>query len=141
VFSGKQLKYVGMPVGGIGCGQLYLGGDGRLWLWDIFKCNYRRKPDHGRRYCDDISDGFVWNITILDAGESGELSTPHLVVDFREIFTLPRTFIESLVSQRTKSRLRLLPPYREHLSQAFARFFMRVGLPVPIQADWLEVYS
>jgi hypothetical protein len=29
-------------------------------------------------------------------------------------------------------RLRLLPPYREHLSQAFARFFMRVGLPVDI---------
>jgi len=28
--------------------------------------------------------------------------------------------------------LRLLSPYREHLSQAFARFFMRVGLPVDI---------
>lgn len=24
--------------------------------------------------------------------------------------------------------LRLHPPYREHLSQAFARFFLRVGL-------------
>lgn len=94
-----------------------------------------------RRYCDDIRDGFVWSMTILAAGESGDLSTPHLVVDFREIFTLPRTFIESLVSQRTTPRLRLLPPYREHLSQAFARFFMRVGLPVPIDADWLEVYS
>ena len=29
-------------------------------------------------------------------------------------------------------RLRLNPPYREHLSQAFARFCMRVGLPVDI---------
>ena len=54
-----------------------------------------------RRYCDDIRDGFVWSMTILAGGESGDLSTPHLVVDFREIFTLPRTFIESLVSQRT----------------------------------------
>ena len=46
VFSGEQLKYIGMPVGGIGCGQLYISGDGRLWLWDIFKCNYTREPDH-----------------------------------------------------------------------------------------------
>jgi len=49
VFSSEQLKYIGMPVGGIGCGQLYLGGNGRLWHWDIFKCNYGRESDHGKR--------------------------------------------------------------------------------------------
>src|SRR5262245_5692263 len=37
VYSGRDLPYIGMPVGGIACGQLYLGGDGRLWYWDIFK--------------------------------------------------------------------------------------------------------
>ena len=35
--EGDELTYVGMPVGGIGCGQLYIGGDGRLWHWDIFR--------------------------------------------------------------------------------------------------------
>ena len=27
------------------------------------------------------------------------------------------------------------PPYREHLAQAFARFFMRVGLPIDIPEE------
>ena len=36
IYKGEELKYIGMPVGGIFTGQLYLGGDGRLWRWDIF---------------------------------------------------------------------------------------------------------
>jgi non-lysosomal glucosylceramidase len=36
VYQGRELDYVGMPVGGIACGQLYLTGDGRLSYWDIF---------------------------------------------------------------------------------------------------------
>ncbi|MHC4677896.1 MAG: GH116 family glycosyl hydrolase [Planctomycetota bacterium] len=36
VYAGKDLETVGMPVGGIGAGQLYLRGDGTLALWQIF---------------------------------------------------------------------------------------------------------
>ena len=89
-----------------------------------------------RSHCEVICDGFIWNLALLNAGKTLTLGTEHRIVDFHDIFTVPRTFLEALLRQRGQQRLRLLPPYREHLSQAFARFFVRVGLPTPVSAIW-----
>jgi len=51
-------------------------------------------------------------------------------VDFRRLYSLPIAYVRHKLEAAL--HLRLLPPYREHLSQAFARNFMRVGLPVDI---------
>jgi hypothetical protein len=59
------------------------------------------------------------------------MAAHYLVVDFRNVYSVSFDFLTEWV-QRKGRRLRLLSPYREHLSQAFARFFMRVGLPVDI---------
>ncbi len=50
------------------------------------------------------------------------------LVDFHRLHVLPKAYLETFVLQ-AGSRLRMTSPYREHLAQAFARYFMRVGLP------------
>ncbi|MBE9463943.1 GH116 family glycosyl hydrolase [Dyadobacter subterraneus] len=34
--SRNELRYIGMPVGGLHAGTVYMGGDVRLWLWGIY---------------------------------------------------------------------------------------------------------
>ncbi len=52
------------------------------------------------------------------------------VVDFREVHVVERARIDAFVAQPgNRRRLRLSSPYKEHFAQAFARFYMRVGLP------------
>lgn len=89
-----------------------------------------------QRTCEDIKNGYIWNLSMLNEGNIENLTLAHRVVDFHDVFTLPRTFLESLLQSREQFRLRLRPPYREHLSQSFARFFMRVGLPTGITKIW-----
>lgn len=56
-----------------------------------------------------------------------------LVAHFREIFSLPFAYLQTHSSSLAE-RPRLQSPYVEHFAQAFARFFMRVGLPLDIPA-------
>jgi hypothetical protein len=68
---------------------------------------------------------------LLNRCELSGLEHDFLVVDCRSLFGVPLSVVKELASAQSP-RVRLLPPYREHLAQAFARFFMRVGLPVDV---------
>ncbi len=81
---------------------------------------------------EDARRGYLLPFHLLARCESPDAPNREIrIVDFRRIYSLPIAFIRKR-AEGGEQRLRLLPPYREHLSQAFARFFMRVGLPVDI---------
>ena len=77
--------------------------------------------------------GNVPGYHLLNKCEIPGFLSDFLVVDFRSVYGVAFDFITRFAHKRPE-RIRLLPPYREHLAQAFARFFMRVGLPVDIPA-------
>jgi len=82
---------------------------------------------------EDLRRGNVPGYHLIASCELPGLQRELRVVDFRAVYSLPHPYLRHLASERG-DRVRLMPPYREHLSQAFARFFMRVGLPVNIPA-------
>jgi len=68
---------------------------------------------------------------VLDACRIAGHEQDFALVDFHALFTLGVPLVREF-AQTVGDRLRLLPPYREYLSQALARLFMRVGLPADI---------
>ena len=68
---------------------------------------------------------------MLAACEHDDWEREVRVVSFREVHSLPIDFLRGFAEQAGK-RVRVRSPYREHLAQAYARYYMRVGLPVDI---------
>ena len=103
-----------------------------VWDWRMRQRGQNPSDKSWRAAVRDIADGYVWNQSLLDGFPDPAHGVEVSVVEFQDIFTVPRRYLEALYAQRGRDRVRLRSPYREHLSQSFARFFMRVGLPVPI---------
>ncbi len=100
-------------------------------VWPLSEFENRSDFFRSRRGKEALRQGNVPGYHLLNKSDIKGFETEYLVVDFRSVYSVPFNFLIDLAKRRGK-RLRLLPPYREHLSQAFARFFMRVGLPVDI---------
>lgn len=90
---------------------------------------YREKPA-SRNILEDIRSGKIPRYHMIDCSVCTGLERDIRIVDLQQVYSLPLAFLRRRASK--ERHLRLLPPYREHLSQAFARVFMRVGLPIDI---------
>lgn len=82
------------------------------------------KSDH----LESLRQGYVSGYHLINSFSSGEVQYPLSIVSFRELYAASAKQVHDC-ARRSPSRLRLLSPYKEHLAQALARFFMRVGLP------------
>lgn len=79
-----------------------------------------------------IVKGQIVSKHIINNYNSETYEQDYYIIDFNNIHTIPISLAKEIAKQN-EIRLRLCPPYREHLSQSFARFFMRVGLPINIK--------
>ncbi|MEO8218988.1 MAG: hypothetical protein ABI718_18080, partial [Acidobacteriota bacterium] len=80
---------------------------------------------------EEVRKGRLEGLHLLGSPDDPENNRGSLVVDFGQIFSLPPAYLE-MKAEAAGERLRLDSPYLEHFSQAFARYFMRVGLPSQI---------
>jgi len=100
-------------------------------IWTLSEFENKNPTFKSPKMKESLRRGYLPGYHLLNKCEIDAFETDYLVVDFRSVYSVPFDFLLELAQQRGR-RMRLLPPYREHLSQAFARFFMRVGLPVDI---------
>ncbi|WP_242296739.1 MULTISPECIES: hypothetical protein [unclassified Bacillus cereus group] len=69
-----------------------------------------------------------------------ELNMEYKIVQLKQAYIVPIKTLKQMMSKMEKtSRLSLLPPYREHLAQAYARTFGRIGLPIDLCINDSEV--
>ncbi|AFZ08299.1 hypothetical protein Osc7112_3962 [Oscillatoria nigro-viridis PCC 7112] len=80
---------------------------------------------------NEVLRGRTEGLHLLASPTNPDNNKESLVVNFREIQTLPYEYVLKHASN-LNDRWRLKSPYLEHFSQAFARLFMRVGLPSAI---------
>ena len=80
---------------------------------------------------ENVRKGRVEGLHLLASPDDPTDNKRAVVVDFRQIFSLPFDYLQAH-AKTVGPRWRLASPFLEHFSQAFARFFMRVGLPAAI---------
>ncbi|TFG20421.1 MAG: hypothetical protein EU530_03410 [Promethearchaeota archaeon] len=101
-------------------------------FWELINMEAEYSWFKSKKNKEKLRRGTQPNYHLLNACDIPKFQFSHIIVDFRDVFSVPIEYMKQY-ARSEKKRLRLLPPYKEHLAQAFARFFMRDGLPIDIR--------
>jgi hypothetical protein len=89
-------------------------------------------PKGKRKTIDNLKKGNFPGYHLLN--NQVDVFEDYQVIDFKNVYGIHLSCLKN-INAKLVNKTTLLPPYREHLSQAFARFFMRVGLPNDINVE------
>ncbi|MGB6725493.1 MAG: hypothetical protein WBE74_06280 [Terracidiphilus sp.] len=97
-----------------------------VWRKSEFRTGFLAKTENW----EEVRKGRIPRYHLLAPSTILGFEREHRIIDLQQVHSFPIEFLRTRA--QSEKRLRLLPPYREHLSQSFARVFMRVGLPIDI---------
>ena len=100
----------------------------------VLVCRHESASQIGKGKKSEIIKGRQPRYAMLERSSFSQCEMELRIVDLSDVYQLPIQFVRQVAEAQTP-RLRLLPPYREHISQAFARFWMRIGFPQDIRID------
>lgn len=118
--------------------DLAIRAKGQCEAKDVMLCPVVQKKDlvnhtlfqHDERW-EEVRKGRQTYFHVLNSCALPGLILDFMLIDFHHVYTLNTEIVRRFAADHGE-RPRLAPPYREHLSQAFARLYMRVGLPTDI---------
>ncbi|WML24110.1 hypothetical protein [Neobacillus sp. OS1-33] len=98
---------------------------------EVFKKQYasqEQSEEQINKHLENIRRGNMPKYHMINQCNLEPLRLDISILDLREVYSLPFKYVKEFANQGERRR-RMLSPYKEHLGQAYARFFMRIGLP------------
>lgn len=117
----------------------------RIYVLNDYLISTKQSKTKAKDLIDGLNSGRVANMCLLnrptDCNPYGDVLEDYLVVKFDESVNYPIELIKQRVDTETGDMIKLLPPYREALSQSYGIFFMRVGNPTNIPKVTVDLYE
>lgn len=116
----------------------------RIYALNDYLIETNQSKTKAKDLIDGLNSGRVANMCLLNRpnyNSYGDILEDYLVVKFDESVNYPVELIQQRIDGESSDMMKLLPPYREALSQSYGIFFMRVGNPTNIPKVTIDLYE